>query len=291
MDITPDEMMVFCMARQVRDGEIVAQGLATPLVAAAYLLARRTHAPNLYFTSAIGQGICRQPAPLGLTLVESLWLDRSMNNVGFVRAAADILPRLRPKEFFRPAQIDPAGNFNNIAFGNDYRHPRLRLPGSGGIPDVTTFIDDIHLYVPRHSRLTFVPRLDFTSGLGHHPSRRLGSGPRYLVSDLGQFDFGGGTPDQPRLRLTSYHPGVDVAKVQAHTGFPLDVAPDIHQTPLPAAGELRLLRQEIDPLGIRKLEALSGAARRQLLHEIIASEASIGTVGREVIARETAQIG
>jgi len=265
--------MVFCMARQVQDGEIVAQGLATPLVAAAYLLARHTHAPNLYFTSAIGQGICRQPAPLGLTRVESLWLDRSMNNVGFVQAAADILPRLRPKEFFRPAQVDPAGNFNNIAFGRDYHHPMLRLPGTGGIPDVTTFIDDIHLYVPRHSRLTFVEQLDFISGLGHNPSRQRGSGPRYLVSDLGQFDFGGGTPEQPRLRLTTYHPGVEVAKVQAHTGFAIEVAPDIHQTSLPSPAELRLLRAEIDPLGIRKLEALSGAGRRQLLHEIIAIEA------------------
>jgi acyl CoA:acetate/3-ketoacid CoA transferase beta subunit len=288
MDITPDEMIVFCMARQVRDGEIVAQGLATPLVAAAYLLARRTHAPNLYFTSAIGQGVCRQPAPLGLTLVESLWLDRSMNTVGFVRAAADILPRLRPKEFFRPAQIDPAGNFNNIAFGSDYHHPRLRLPGSGGIPDVTTFIDDIHLYVPRHSRLTFVERLDFVSGLGYHPARRRGSGPRFLVSDLGQFDFGGGTSDRPCLRLTSYHPGVDVARIQARTGFPLAVAPDVQPTPLPTPSELKLLREEIDPLGIRRLEALSGAARRQLLHEIIAAEAESGTIAPEVILRETA---
>jgi hypothetical protein len=80
---------------------------------------------------------------------------------------------------------------------------------------------------------------------------------------------------------------VDVAKVQAHTGFPLDVAPDVHQTPLPAPAELRLLRQEIDPLGIRKLEALSGALRRQLLHEIIASEASFGLKS----SPETAQIG
>jgi glutaconate CoA-transferase, subunit B len=272
MEITPEEIMVFCMARQVTDGEIVAQGLATPLVTAAYLLARQTHAPNLYFTSAIGQGVCRQPAPLGLTMIETLWLDRSMNNQGFVRAAADILPRLRPKEFFRPAQVDPAGNFNNIAFGKDYRRPRLRLPGTGGIPDVTTFIDNILLYVPRHSRLTFVPRLDFISGLGHNPARRHGSGPRCLISDLGQFDFGGGTPEQPRMRLISTHPGVDVAKVQSHTGFPLDIAEDLHETPLPTPAELRLLREEIDPLRIRMLESLSGSERRQLLHEIIASE-------------------
>jgi acyl CoA:acetate/3-ketoacid CoA transferase beta subunit len=275
MDITPDEIMVFCIARQVHDGEIVAQGLATPLVAAAYLLARRTHAPNLYFTSAIGQGICRQPAPLGLTRVEQLWLDRSLKNVGFVRAAADMLPRLRPKEFFRPAQIDPAGNFNNLAFGQDYRRPRLRLPGSGGIPDVTTYINDIYLYVPRHSRLTFVQKLDFLSGLGHHPERRWGSGPHYLVSDLGQFDFRGVGPEgETVMRLVSYHPGNEVKNIQAHTGFELVIATDVQETQLPDPVELRLLREEIDPLGIRRLESLSGAARRRLLHQIVAAEAS-----------------
>lgn len=273
MDFTPDEIMVVCVARQVKDGEIVAQGLATPLVAAAYLLARRTHAPGLYFTSAIGQGICRQPAPLGLTRVESLWLDRSITNVGFVRAAADMLPRLRPKEFFRPAQLDPQGNFNNIAIGGNYLRPRLRLPGTGGIPDVTTYSQDIYLYVPRHSRVTFVPRLDFFSGMGHHPARTKGEGPRYLVSDLGQFDFGSADhPEQKRLRLTSYHPGVDLSRIQAKTGFEFDIASDVHETPPPTAEELSLLRNEIDPLGIRRLEMLSGAERRQLLHQIISRE-------------------
>jgi glutaconate CoA-transferase subunit B len=260
-------MMVVSMSHQICDGEIVAQGLATPLVAAAYLLARRTHAPNLYFASAIGQSICREPAPLGLTRVESLWLDRSLKSVGFVRAAADILPRLRPKEFFRPAQVDPAGNFNNIAFGDDYRHPRLRLPGTGGIPDVTTFIRDIHLYVPRHSRVTFVETLDFVSGLGHHPERTRGAGPKYLISDLGQFDFSNG-----RMRLVSFHPGVEIKRIQARTGFELEIAPDVHETPQPTEEELRLLREEIDPLGIRRLESLSGPVRRELLHAIVSSE-------------------
>ena len=268
MVFSPEDLMVVCMAHQVKDGEIVAQGLATPLVAAAYLLARHTHAPNLYFASAIGQGICSQPAPLGLTRVESLWLDRSLTTVGFVRAAADILPRLRPKEFFRPAQIDPQGNFNNIAFGKDYRHPRLRLPGTGGIPDVTTFINEIHLYVPRHSRLIFVPQLDFISGLGHNPVRTHGEGPLYLVSDLGQFDFANG-----RMRLVSYHPGVEVKNIQARTGFELEIAPNIQETPTPTPKELQLLHDEIDPLGIRRLELLSGAERRQLLHEIVEQEA------------------
>lgn len=273
--ITPDEIMVACIARQIQDGETVVQGLATPLVAAAYLLARYTHAPNLYFASAIGQGICRMPAPLSLTFIESLWVDRSLTHTSFVRVAADILPSLRPKEFFRPAQVDAAGNFNNVAFGKDYlgerrSRPRLRLPGTGGIPDVTIFSDEIYLYVPRHSRATFVPRLDVRSGLGHAPERTHGNGARYLVSDLGQFDFAHG-----RMRLISYHPGITLQQIQAHTGFELEIASHLHPTPLPSAEELHLLRQEIDPLGIRRLELLSGNARRQLLHQIIQTETAL----------------
>jgi acyl CoA:acetate/3-ketoacid CoA transferase beta subunit len=269
---TPDEIMVVCISRQIQDGEIVAQGLATPLVACGYLLARQTHAPNLYFASAIGQGVCRQPAPMSLTRVESLWLDRSLINVGFVTAAADILPILRPKEFFRPGQIDAFGNFNNIAFGKDYLAgglPRMRLPGSGGIADVTTFISDIHLYVPRHSRVTFVPELDVRSGLGHAPERTLGAGPRYLISDFGQFDYKNGC-----MRLITYHRGISITQIQARTGFELEISPDVHETPPPTQEELTLIREDIDPFGIRQLELLGGAARKQALRDIMVREAA-----------------
>ncbi|RPI98244.1 MAG: hypothetical protein EHM39_08320, partial [Chloroflexi bacterium] len=54
---TIDELIAVCIARQVRDGDVLAHGLATPLVAAGYVLAQRTHAPNAYFASAVGQGV------------------------------------------------------------------------------------------------------------------------------------------------------------------------------------------------------------------------------------------
>jgi acyl CoA:acetate/3-ketoacid CoA transferase beta subunit len=267
---TPDEIMVVCMARQINDGEVVTQGLATPLVTTAYLLAKRTHAPNLYFTSAIGQGICKDPAPMNVSKIESLWLDRSLTNIGFVSGTVDVLPHLRPKEFFRPGQIDAFGNFNNIAFGKDYKRPRMRLPGTGGIPDVTTYLDNIHLYVPRHSRVTFVPKLDFLSGLGYHPERIYGKGPQYLITDLGQFDFANG-----RMRIISYHPGVKLSQIQKRTNFELAISPDLHETPHPTKNDLNLLRNEIDPLGIRILELLSGASRRELLRNILRKEKEI----------------
>lgn len=267
MNYTIDELMSVCIARQVRDGEVLAQGINTPLVMAAFILAKCTHAPNVRFASAIGQSICETWAPLGVGRIEDQWLGQALIHVGFAAAAADLLPNYNPKEFFRPAQVDAAGNFNNIAFGKDYAHPRFRLPGSGGIPDVTTYSNHVYLYVPRHSRVTFVQKVDFVSGLGHVPQRVRGSGPNYLVSDLGQFDWANG-----HMRLIARHPGISIQQIQVKTGFTLELAADIIETPPPTPEEIRLLREEIDPLGARKLELLGGSARKQLLRDILEKE-------------------
>jgi len=283
-DYTIDELISVCIARQVTDGDVLAQGIATPLVMAGYLLAKHTHAPHVSFASAIGNALVNEPCSVGLARVEELWLGQALVTFGFAQAACELLPRFQPKEFFRPAQVDAAGNFNNVVIGADYDHPRMRLPGCGGIADVTTYYREIYLYVPRHSRAVFVERVDFVSGLGHTPlhregnthtpeggerrsDRRLGGGPCYLISNLGQFDFAGG-----RMRLTAHHPGVTVEKIRAKTGFPLEAAPDLHETEAPTVEKVRLLRQVIDPLGIRRLETLSGAARKRVLREILANE-------------------
>ena len=269
-DYTLDELMTACIARQIHDGEVVAQGLATPLVAAGYILAKTTHAPNIYFASAIGQGICADWAPLGIATIEGFWLDKAITTFGFGRIAAELLPSFAPKEFFRPAQVDSRGNFNNIAFGKDYAKPRMRLPGTGGIPDVSTYATHTHLYVPRHSRLTFTEPIDFISGLGHMPQRTHGTGPVYLITDLGQFDWANGV-----MRLATIHPGVELATVQRKTGFELEISPDLHETPIPTAEDLRLLREEIDPLGVRRLELLGGTARKDAVREILEKEGAL----------------
>lgn len=266
-DYTIDELLAVCIARQVADGDILAHGMATPLVAAGYILAQRTHAPHATFASAIGQGVVHGWAPLGVAQAEALWLGKAVTTTSFVTIAADLLHTFAPKEFFRPAQIDRAGNSNNIALGKDYYRPRLRLPGTAGIPDVSVFSEQMYMYVPRHSRVVFVPALDFMSGMGHHPDRRRGRGPRYLVSDLGQFDWYDG-----QMRLVSLHRGVSLERVRAKTGFELLIAPDLHETPPPTVEDLRLLRESIDPLGVRRLETLAGSARRELLRDILARE-------------------
>jgi glutaconate CoA-transferase subunit B len=263
-DFTTDDLICACISRQVEDGEVLAQGIATPLVAAGYLLAKRTHAPHVLFAAAIGNVLCQESGTLGLTRVEDFWVGRALSFLAFGEIACEMLPSMPAKEFFRPAQVDPFGNYNNIVIG-DYDQPRLRLPGCGGIADVSSFHPRAYLYVPRHSRAVFVERLDFVSGLGRSGPDR--PGPRLLVTDLGTFDYEGG-----RMRMRSHHPGVTVDLVRQRTGFPLEIAPDLHETPPPTVEEVYLLRHEIDPLGIREIERMTGGQRRKRLHAIIQAE-------------------
>jgi glutaconate CoA-transferase subunit B len=267
-DYSTDDLICACISRQVEDGEMLAQGIATPLVAAGYLLAKRTHAPLVTFASAIGNVYCQQGGTLGLTHAEEYWVGQALSFLTFGEISCEMLPFLLPKEFFRPAQVDPFGNFNNVALGN-YEHPRLRLPGCGGIADISAFHPRAFLYVPRHSRAVFVETVDFVSGVGRrgpeHP------GPRLLISELGIFDYASG-----RMRLVSHHPGVTIEKVRRQTGFALDVAPGVHETMPPSAEEVRLLHEEIDPQGIRELERMSGGRRRRRMREIIREEARAG---------------
>ncbi len=76
IDYTTDDLICVCISRQVQDGEVLGQGIATPLVAAGYFLAKLTHAPDVTFASAIGNLFCQEAGPLGLTRVEDFWLAR-----------------------------------------------------------------------------------------------------------------------------------------------------------------------------------------------------------------------
>jgi glutaconate CoA-transferase subunit A len=73
----------------------------------------------------------------------------------------------------------------------------------------------------------------------------------------------------------TYHPGISLAHIQRKTGFELSLAPDAHETPAPTAQEITLLREQIDPLGVRKLETLGGQARKDLIRDILQREGAL----------------
>jgi acyl CoA:acetate/3-ketoacid CoA transferase beta subunit len=72
-----------------------------------------------------------------------------------------------------------------------------------------------------------------------------------VVTDRAVLDFGG--PDHA-MRLRSVHPGVSVAEVQELTGFELAVPEHVPVTRPPTPAELALIRERLDPGGLRERE-------------------------------------
>lgn len=270
------ELMICAMAREIRDGEFLAQGIATHLPTSAYFLAKRTHAPHCWFLYSVGGSLSTQHGEVNLLGMESLALDAPLKRIGYAEIVCDLLPGLSFMEFSRPAQLDRYGNTNNVVIGA-HAHPKLRLPGVGGISDFSPYESHrAFLYVPNHGRKIFVERLDFVSGVGglngESQEQRAslgvtGRGTQRLVSNLGVFEF-----DGDGMHTVSLHPGVSADEVRDATGFALDIPAHTPTTPAPSAEQLRLIREDIDPLEARELEFLSGAARLDRIRSILARE-------------------
>jgi acyl CoA:acetate/3-ketoacid CoA transferase beta subunit len=69
-----------------------------------------------------------------------------------------------------------------------------------------------------------------------------------IVSNLAVFDVRGAGDT---VRLLSVHPGVTVDEVREATGFELTVEGDVPTTREPTTEELVLIREVLDPKGLR----------------------------------------
>ncbi|WP_395656375.1 CoA-transferase subunit beta [Nocardioides sp.] len=149
-------------------------------------------------------------------------------------------------------QVDRHGNQNISAIG-DWQRPKRQLLGSRGAPG-NTVNNRTSYWVPKHSPRVFVEQVDVVSGVG--PARARAAGPaaaRYndihrVVSNLAVLDVRG---PGDTMRLLSVHPGVTVDEVRAATGFELDVPADVPTTREPTSEEQVLIREVLDPRGLR----------------------------------------
>ena len=254
---TIDELMVVSLARAFTNETRAFNGAVSFVPVCAYLLARRTHAPELVW-AASSLAVDADPKAIPeSTLSDGLWDGASMLS----NSAYDFWSYAQGRRYntfaFRGAQMDAYGNVNNTTIG-PYASPKVRLPGGGGMADLGCMIPLIFLWSTTHDPRTFVEKLDFRSGIGwgdggdHRARLGLPGGPQLCVTNLCVFDF---DPDSKRMRIRSVHPGVTVEQVVEATGF--EVAPstdDVPETDAPTDEELRILREEVDPTGARLRE-------------------------------------
>jgi len=239
---TPEETMTIAAAREVKDGQVLLVGVGPPNAAAN--LARRLHAPDavlIYESGAIEAKPVRLPLSIGdddlaetaaeiVSVPEmfNYWVGAGRIDVGFLGAA----------------QLDRHANINTTVIGS-YEHPKVRLPGAGGAPEIAAASREVIILL-RQSRRSFVERLDFTTSIGYGsgPGERerlgfTGAGPTVVITDLGILRP---SPEDRELELVAIHPGVEVDQVREATGWPLRVRPPLETTAPPSERELATLR-------------------------------------------------
>jgi glutaconate CoA-transferase subunit B len=225
---TPEEVMTVHAARELEDGQVCLVGVGPPNAAAN--LARRLHAPNcvlVYESGAIGAKPVRLPLSIGdddlaatadeLVSVPEMfgyWIGGGRIDVGFLGAA----------------QIDRRGNINTTVIGS-YYHPKVRLPGAGGAPEIAAAAREV-IVMLRHTLRAFVERLDFITSLGR------GGDAFTVITDLGILRPG----EDGELELTALHAGVEAKQVLEATGWPLRVREPLETTEPPTERELEELR-------------------------------------------------
>jgi glutaconate CoA-transferase, subunit B len=224
---TRDEVMAVAAARRLRDGDVVFVGIGLP--SKACNLARATHAPGcvlIYESGTIGAKPYHLPLSIGdgelaetadavvsVPEIFAYWLQGGRIDVGFLGAA----------------QIDRFGNLNSTVIGG-YEHPKVRLPGGGGAPEIARHCREI-LVVLRQTPRAFVEELDFRSSSGERVSA--------VITDLGILEPDPGTRE---LVLTQLQPRASVDEALEATGWPLQVAAEVAVFEPPTDTELAALR-------------------------------------------------
>jgi acyl CoA:acetate/3-ketoacid CoA transferase beta subunit len=248
-DVTRDEVCVVACAEAWRgDGEILASPIGTiPTLGAR--LARASFEPGLLLTDGEAYLVAND-LPVGPgshpKVVEG-WMR--------YRFVFDTVWAGRRHVMMGATQIDRHGN-QNISCIGEWARPKAQLIGVRGAPG-NTVNHPTSYWVPNHSTRSFVEHVDMVSGLGYERAAQAGEWIRrhheirVVVSNKAVLDFD--TPDRC-MRLRSVHPGVTVEDVVESTGFELVVPDQVPETRWPTPEELHLIRDALDPTGLRRGE-------------------------------------
>jgi len=272
-----DELMAACLSREYDNSSICSVGSVSPLAMVSYLLAKKTHAPGLTIIALNGGFIDIDYHPMSLMLAEPLEFGSAKICWGGDETYHWYYQQGRiTHEVITVAQVDIHGRTNNAWISS--KGKQLRLPGQGGMADVANLHKNFILYLTRHSPERIVEAVEFCTasrGLLTDEERKqagLKPGKVKLISDLGVFEL---DQEGKRFRLISVHPGVSLENVQAQTGGDFLISDPLPETRPPSPDQLRLMREEVDPFGIRQLEFVPGRDRLAMIQRILDLEVDL----------------
>jgi glutaconate CoA-transferase subunit A len=278
---TVDEIMAFRLANLLDNESFASAGAVSPLANVAYRFAKATHAPGLMLATFTAGHVDVPGATLTLSLYEAVDAAQAAAHAGGEDTYASWYQAGRiTHEIIGAAQVDQQGRVNNIALAKP-SGGRLRLAGQGGMADVANMHAHSVLYVTRHSPQSLVERVAFSSSArgvtgsargeaGYQPGRVL------VLTNLCLFELDDETDE---LVVTERMPGVTAAEITAATAFTPRFTPDCSEIAGPDPSRLAILRRQIDPLGLRRIEFVRAQDRAALLADIITRD-RVGTAAQ-----------
>lgn len=236
------EMMTVAASRALSNDDVCFVGIGAP--SEACNLARLTHAPAITLVYESGT-LGTEPDILPLSIGDPELCDTALTTVSVPEMFQYWLQGGRiTVGFLGAAQIDRFANINTTVIG-DYEHPKVRLPGGGGAPEIASACKQTYVIV-RHRPRTFVDEVDFVTSFGHGKGgdhrQRLGlstAGPTLVITDLCLLRP---DPETKELVVASLHEGVTREQVVEATGWPIRFADELDTTPPPTEEELQTLR-------------------------------------------------
>jgi len=262
-EFTLEELLIARMSREFSGENLgIGAGILSDLAAR---LAKVLYAPDLFLTTASRAAADCDVHPKSML---DEWVISQSAGMGLGwQEMFDLIAQGRLQIWIGAVQIDRAGN-SNISVVGPWEKPKVQLIGARGVPDDLWGCERLCYHMRKQTKRSFVEKVDFVCGLGYGPERlRVGGGPALpglVVSDLGVFDF---DEQAGEMRIHSLHPGVTFDLVQSRTGFAWpEPKGAIPVTEAPTAEELHVIREVIDPRGLRRLEsdAADGALQAQL---------------------------
>ena len=275
--ITSDEIMAFALANEYNNNSLCSSGAVSPLANVSYFLAKKLHAPKLILTTMTYGHHDVSFRPMTLSFSEVLDRETCINYWGGDDSYSIYYQNGQiTHEVIGAAQIDKYGDVNNIEIKK--KGGVLRLPGQGGMADVSNLHQHFIGYVTKHSKLSFVEKVDYVSagrGLLKDKDRLkagLKPGDVKIFTNLCIFEKNKRTG---LLEVSSIHKGVTKKDIEENTSFKVKYKKGYKTTKMPTYSQLKVLRNIVDPLNIRKLEFTSGEERIKLLEEIIRKEKNL----------------
>ena len=253
-EVTTEDKMISYLSDLYMEGEILSAGAVSPLAQGSYFLAKMEK-PSVVIMTTAGGYVDVSERPLLLSIGESLdFRTAKFHWGGDETFHLYYEPGFIDYEVVAVAQVDKSLRTNNL-WVNSPSGKRIRLPGQGGMADVSDMHRNFVIYQMSEDNLSMVNEVQIVSAQ------------RTLFTDVIRKAHG------LRPGVCLYISNLGVSKLNFETNK-LERILDFSQYEI-SAHKISLLQTKLDPFGVRFLESAKGQARSELIEKLITTEEAI----------------